>query len=77
MRHLISGYIWRLRFEWPLPLSPERELTDSTNASIESNNEQWQTIFDPPEIPVTNTPDEPKVLAPRRILKTKTRRNFE
>ncbi len=22
MRHMIAGYIWRIRFEWPLPIAP-------------------------------------------------------
>lgn len=73
MRHMIAGYIWRLRFAWPLPDSPGRNLTDSTNASIDSKNEQWQTIFNPPFVPPADIKAESPTFAPRRILKSKNR----
>jgi hypothetical protein len=73
MRHMIAGYIWRVRFEWPLPVAPGRELTDSTNDSMETKKEMWQDIFEPPEVPEQKQEEEPKQEGPRRILSAKTK----
>ncbi len=73
MRHMIAGYIWRLRMVWPLPQPPMRDYSVlDGNAFVAERSELDASLFSKEPEVVEQRPQEPAKAQPvRRMVHVK------